>query len=276
METVSTFPALLTRLAEGSISEEGIDGVLLISRYLRNATEPTTLQLIKEFSPFIFDHSIDEAYKIFTLSEVSTEPIYQFILDLLDSLPEEKRVVYRTKYVKYLVMMTHIKEPRLNTEYLQILLAELVEKAAETQATLDSVKLDEIPAGIKDKRMDFYTLLISNAFYDAVTILESIGEKPLWFERIVLLSKLGRFEEALRLTINELKSIKYACECCLKFAEMECGKEQDPWKILLEILFKEEDEVYSDSLDYNRLAKSKHLEKQEFKFWRIMLIRLIP
>lgn len=239
---------LLCSITEGQLKEDGVDGIQLISKYLRNSSSPSTIQLIQQFGSFIFEHSVDEAYKVFTLSEVSTDSIHDFILSLFDTLPDEKRKVYRTKYVKYLVMMTHLEEPLLNTEYLQILLAELEACATENNVNFNCVKLEDTPAVIKDKRIEFYTVLKSNQYYDAQTLLDTIGEKPLWFEKIVLLSKLNRFAEAIRIVINELKSIKFACECCSKFATHEGSKDNDPWKILLELLFKENDEEYSYSL----------------------------
>ena len=69
-----------------------MDGILLISKYLRNSKDESTIQLIKEFSPFVFSQSVEEAYKIFTLGEVSTESIYQFVLAMFDTLSEEQRL----------------------------------------------------------------------------------------------------------------------------------------------------------------------------------------
>ena len=242
METVSSLLIhLIHRLADGTLQSDNADGIQLISKYLRNSTNPSTIELIQEFSPFVFQHSVDEAYKIFTLSEISTESIYQFILQLFDSLPDEKRSIYRTKYIKYLIMMTHLEDPSLNTEYLHILLTELEQLAQDTNSSFDSVKIDDIPAAIKDKRMEFFTQLKTNRYYNIETILSEISNQPLYFERVTLLLRLGRYKEALQIVVNELRSISYACECCVKYSKGE-KQEEDPWKILLTILFTEEDE----------------------------------
>ena len=139
--------------------------------------------------------------------------------------------------------MTHLEDKDLNTEYILIIFDELKEKAVETGEDFGSLKLDDIPAGIKDRRLEFYSLLKTNNFYDAVVIYNVIRDLPLWFERITLLAKLGHYREALELTITELRSITYACDCCVKFGQKPNQKE-DPWKILLELLFKEEDGEY--------------------------------
>ena len=231
---------MTNRLGEGEVQEEGVDGLKRTCQLLRSRVEDDTLSLLQEFAPWVMRKAPEEGLKLFTLCEVSTAPIASFVLSLFQEVEEPQRSEFREKYIRYLVVMHHVADRALNTEYVMNRIKRLLAAAEQTGVDLVVDRVEETPAPCKEARSEIMQFLETNSLYDPGTVFQAIAEKPLIFERIVVLAKLGRFKEALQLVLNDLRSVTMACECCRRFS-MSSAKENNPWCILLELLFSEED-----------------------------------
>lgn len=248
------------RLGEGQLQEDGVDGLRRSCRLLRSRAGEDALQLLQEFAPWVLRCAPEEGLKLFTLGEVSTVPIAAFVLELLQSLEEPQRSEFRAKYVRYLVVMHRVDTPAVNTEFVLERLAQLQALAEQQGVSLAVEKLEDTPAACRDLRAEILQFLETNAWYDPAAVLDAIAEKPLVFERIVVLARLRRFEEALRLVLNELRSVAKACECCRRFSQRVPEGVESPWRTLLRLLFSEEDEAYALRAGVRRRKKQAFRE----------------
>ena len=219
-------------LGEGSLSEEGVDGIGLTCRFLRNRTESDTLALIQEFTPWIMDRNPDEGYKVFIFGEVSTVPIYAFVLGELERVGATN---YRSSYIQYLVVMNHVEDAALTTEFILERIHLLLRQVQEQDLDMDVSKLSDTPPAVRDSRGQIVSFLENNPSYDAARVLSEIEETSLYFEKVIVLARLGRYEESLRIVVYQLRSISYACSCCARFPASS-------WYLLIRILFSEQDE----------------------------------
>lgn len=165
------------------------------------------------------------------------------MLELLQGLAEPQRSEFRARYVQYLVVMHRVDTPAVNTEYVLDRLAQLQALAEQRGVSLAVEKLEDTPAACRDLRTEILQFLETNAWYDPAAVLETIAEKPLVFERIVVLARLRRYSDALRLVLNELRSVTMACDCCRRFSQRAPTGTESPWRTLLALLFGEEDEA---------------------------------
>lgn len=241
------------------MQEEGVDGLKRTCQLLRNRVEDDALSLLQEFAPWVMKKAPEEGLKLFTLSEVSTAPIASFALSLLQEVEEPQRSEFREKYIRYLVVMHHVEDAALNTEYVLNLIKRLLVAAEQAGVDLVVDRVEETPAPCREARSEIMQFLETNALYDPAAVFQAIAEKPLVFERIVVLAKLGRFREALQLVLNDLRSVNMACECCRRFSAAST-KENNPWCILLELLFGEEDEEWVWRGDVTARKKSAFRE----------------
>lgn len=224
--------AIWKQLGEGSLQEEGVDGLSLTCKFLRNRTEPDTLELIQEFIPWVMDRNPDEGYKVFIFGEVSTVPIYKFVLHEIDRIASTS---YRSSYIQYLVVMNHVDDSALTTEYIVERLRLLLQQVREQGLDVNVPTLSETPSSVRDQREQIMTFLRNNKSYDASAILSEIEDSSLFFEKVLVLARLGRYEDSLRIVIYELRSVAYACDCCQQFPPSS-------WYLLIRLLFSEEDE----------------------------------
>ena len=231
------------RLGEGALQEEDVDGLRRSCRLLRSLAGEDALELLQEFAPWELRAAPEEGLKLFTLGEASTVPIAPFVLELLQGLAEPQRSEFRARYVQYLVVMHRVDTPAVNTEYVLDRLAQLQALAEQRGVSLAVKKLEDTPAACRDLRTEILQFLETQAWSDPAAVLETIAEKPLVFERIVVLARLRRYSDALRLVLNELRSVTMACDCCRRFSQRAPTGTESPWRTLLALLFGEEDEA---------------------------------
>lgn len=260
-------------LGEGALREEGADGVQLTCRFLRRRTEPDTLALMEEFLPWVMERNPDEGYKVVVLGEVSTVPIQAFVLA---ELARVGATGYRASYIEYLVVMNHVDDPALTTEFVRERIRRLLAQARAQQLQLDVARLADTPAPLREQREQIVSFLESDRAYDAQKVLQDVEDAPLLFEKVLLLGRLRRVEEALRIVVYQLRSIAYACSCCARFAG-------GAWELLIRILFAEQDEEsrFPFSLtprrrDSFREAALRVLEEHAYEIDPVQVLKIIP
>ena len=264
---------LWRELGEGALREEGVDGVSLTCQFLRNRTETDTLELMRAFLPWVMDRNPDEGYKVVIFGEVSTVPIAGFVLSELERVGASN---YRSSYIQYLVVMNHVDDPALTTEFILERIHLLLRQVQEHDLDMAVARVADTPSLVRDQRGQILSFLENNQSYDASQVLAEIDASALFFEKVVVLGRLGRYEESLRIVVYELKSISYACSCCAKFPASS-------WYLLLRILFAEQDEecamdreVTRRRRDSFREAALRVLEEHAYEIDPIEVLKIIP
>lgn len=264
---------LWRELGEGALREDGVDGVSLTCQFLRNRTEADTLELMRAFLPWVMDRNPDEGYKVVIFGEVSTVPIASFVLRELDRVGASN---YRSSYIQYLVVMNHVDDPALTTEFIVERIHLLLRQVQEHALDLAVPRMADTPSLVRDQRGQILSFLENNQSYDAAQVLREIEDASLFFEKVVVLGRLGRYEESLRIVVYELKSISYACSCCAKFPASS-------WYLLIRILFSEQDEEWARRVGMRRRRRESFreaalrvLEEHAYEIDPIEVLKIIP
>lgn len=189
------------------------------------------LKLMLEFTPWMLAIAPEKVFTIFTQAAVSTASIYQSVLALF---PAESD--YHIRYVDHCVNTLRIPDEKLATEFAcHLLQQELSIVEANTVDLTMCLSMKDTPSCLRKHRSVVLTYLKENQNYSNEEVWNAIEATALWFEKVILLNRMKRFDEAISILLNELRSIRYACEFC-----QEGG--QPAWEILLKKLFYEEAE----------------------------------
>ena len=218
---------------------------LMKARPDENKDEKEVLELMVEFTPWMFAINPKRVFLIFTQAFTSTASIYQSVLNILSSTRNEDEKddglnPYRIQYIDHCVNVLGIHDVELATEYACYLIEEECRLARMNEVDLGiCTMMKDTPACIQSHREKVLDYLKSNGDYESekawLLIENGNHDHDLWLEKVALLNRMKRYDEALTIILNELRSIGMACECCEEGGD-------DCWRILLNKLFYEEDE----------------------------------
>ena len=214
---------LWRQLGEGECVETGVDGVENTCDFFTHYEGEDKCALLEEFLPWVYAKNPERAFSLLTSKQVDVSPIIRPILDLLGDSD------YRGEFVEFVQKNYELHDSEVSTEFATQRIRELQKEPALFDCTLD-----ETPVAVRSRRAEIVAFLRDNEDYSPAGILEVLGE-TLVLERVTVLTRLRHCEEALRLAVYSLRSMRTACECC-RIAGM------DAWKILLNMLFSETEE----------------------------------
>lgn len=214
---------LWRQLGEGECVETGVDGVENTCDFFTRYEGADKCALLEEFLPWVYAKNPERAFHLLTSKSVDVSPIIRPILGLFGDS------AYRADFIEFVQKNYELHDSEISTEFATQRIRELQKEPALFDCTLD-----ETPVSWRSRRAEIVTFLRDNADYSPAGILEVLGE-TLVLERVTVMTRLRHCEEALRLAVYSLRSMRTACECC-RIAGM------DAWKILLQLLFSETDE----------------------------------
>lgn len=168
------------------------------------------INLIKEFSAWIYEKDESKFLSIFTSRNHETllneKDLLPFLNDINLELPE--------KYLSWLVFETNFSneenEITLIKTYIRHIKLFLPE---DKDAMLKTLNLND---RIKMYRDKLIRILREKSSYEPYTVLEVIGQLPLYEEQVILYQKINNHLAALKTIVYNLKDSQKALEYCFK------------------------------------------------------------
>jgi tetratricopeptide (TPR) repeat protein len=205
------------QIGTGQVIEPGADGVAASIDYLSTHDK---LELIWTFSVWILKAFPEQGLRIFTSTEREKPlPPAQVLVHL-----QQHSESLCDAYLEHLVDKEHNEEERYHT---QLALRYLDTVLKNMPTDLDGKRFQRRPGtegGLLGKiRVKLLAFLKSSDHYHVPTVLARLSNSTLYDESVVLYSKLGRDDEALKILIYQLDDTQAAERYCFDHhrAQME-------------------------------------------------------
>ncbi|KND00773.1 uncharacterized protein SPPG_03886 [Spizellomyces punctatus DAOM BR117] len=207
--------------------------------YLHGINFEDNLDLILEYAAWILKRDSEEGIKIFTehYDEVSPKA-RKGIVSFLETISED----FAIRYLEYLIHDLHDHDAELHDQLISCYLSKL-KRDLSSKTGYDGPMLPKRSgADNTEDGRSFWTLrrklaafLEESQNYHAEQALASFPTDALYEERAMVLSRLKRHEEALRIYIEKVRNYHMANVYCEKHYDPDDPESQDVFLILLQL-----------------------------------------
>lgn len=211
---------ILKRLGEGNLIEQGQNGIAETIEMLSECDDRT---IIFKYARWMFEKVSDksEAVQIFLSKrrarQLPPEPVLQF----LAIYPDDDMLI---KYLEFLVLNQKNEDPRFHTQlatkYIDTLQFLALESSSHHMPGMASLQPIRVKAGSEAgmrgelRRKLLHHLQASDKFTIG-TILNQLKGTNLYEETVILYSKSGEHDEALKVLVWDMQDLKAAEQYCI-------------------------------------------------------------
>ena len=232
------------KLGTGALVEDGCDGIKETVEFLASCDD---LELVWSFSSWVLAQAPEEGLKIFTSSTRENHLPPGQVLVHLGTVSES----LAQAYLEYLVNVEKNGEEKYHTQlagqYLDTVLALQPapgEDGAEDGAEM--VKAGSEAGLLGQVRAKLLAFLKESDHYHVPSILARLSKSTLFNECVVLYSKLGRDDEALKILVHKLADTEAAEQYC--FDNWDRHEDSPPLLLtLLKVYLSHDDMTIEDS-----------------------------
>eukprot|EP00759_Apiculatamorpha_spiralis_P016153 PhF_6_TR22514/c0_g1_i4/m.31946/K20177/VPS3, TGFBRAP1; vacuolar protein sorting-associated protein 3 len=199
--------ALSKKMGEQSNGEEGIHETVV------SLQRTSDIKLIMEHLPWVIDSDPDEGIKALLVKrQPSLNP--ELVMSLIGSYPEDVLMLY----LEHAVMAENTQDQGVHTllgrVYIHCVM--VLESFNVSRHSLLKCKAGEEAGYYGEIRRKLLSFLHESSHYEPYVILGELNQTKLHEERVIVYSKCGHHDAALRVLVEELKDIQKAEDYCVQ------------------------------------------------------------